>query len=39
MIQNEVSTYIHLSKYSRWIEEENRRETWDETVYRLSEFW
>lgn len=27
-------TYIHLSKYARWIEEENRRETWEETVDR-----
>lgn len=27
-------TYIHLSKYARWIEEENRRETWEETVQR-----
>lgn len=27
-------TYIHLSKYARWIEEENRRETWEETVNR-----
>lgn len=27
-------TYIHLSKYARWIEEENRRETWEETVRR-----
>ena len=26
--------YIHLSKYARWIEEENRRETWEETVDR-----
>ena len=34
-----MSRYIHLSKYSRWLEEEGRRETWDETVDRLGEFW
>lgn len=38
-VNKEMSTYIHLSKYSRWIEEEGRRETWDETVDRLHEFW
>lgn len=27
-------TYIHLSKYARWLEEENRRETWEESVDR-----
>lgn len=27
-------TYIYLSKYARWLEEENRRETWEETVDR-----
>ena len=26
--------YIHTSRYSRWVEEENRRETWEETVGR-----
>ena len=31
--------YIHLSKYARWIEKENRRETWDETVDRLINYW
>lgn len=27
--------YIALSRYSRWIESENRRETWEETVDRF----
>lgn len=31
--------YIHLSRYSRWIEEENRRETWPETVRRYITFF
>ena len=26
--------YIHTSRYSRWIDDEQRRETWDETVNR-----
>jgi ribonucleoside-triphosphate reductase len=39
MIQDEVSTYIHLSKYSRWMEDLDRREAWDETVDRLKDFW
>jgi ribonucleoside-diphosphate reductase alpha chain len=29
-----MQQYIHVSKYARWIEEENRRETWQETVNR-----
>lgn len=31
--------FIHLSKYSRWLEKENRRETWRETVWRYINFW
>lgn len=27
-------SFIHTSRYARWIEEENRRETWAETVNR-----
>jgi ribonucleoside-diphosphate reductase alpha chain len=26
--------FIHLSRYSRWMEDKNRRETWEETVDR-----
>ena len=26
--------YIHTSRYSRWLDDENRRETWEETVSR-----
>tara|TARA_R100000951_G_scaffold90032_1_gene78168 strand:+ start:12857 stop:14761 length:1905 start_codon:yes stop_codon:yes gene_type:complete len=36
---NQYSNYIHQSKYARWIPEENRRETWTETVYRYVDFW
>lgn len=32
---NDYQRFIALSRYARWIEEENRRETWEETVARL----
>lgn len=31
--------FIHLSRYSRWLEKENRRETWEETVDRYFNFF
>jgi ribonucleoside-diphosphate reductase alpha chain len=34
-----METYIHLSKYSRWIQGQRRRETWPETVDRLINYW
>lgn len=30
--------FIYVSRYSRWIEEEKRRENWDETVHRYLNF-
>ena len=30
--------FIHISRYARWIESENRRETWEETVDRYCNF-
>jgi ribonucleoside-triphosphate reductase (thioredoxin) len=30
--------FIHLSRYSRWLPEEGRRETWEETVKSLFQF-
>ena len=32
-------TYIHKSRYARWIPEQGRRETWEETVTRYCDFW
>jgi len=32
-------SFIHLSRYSRWLEEEGRRESWEETVNRYFEFF
>jgi len=31
--------FIHLSRYSRWLEKENRRESWEETVKRYFDFF
>ena len=31
--------FIHLSRYSRWLPEKERRETWDETVKRYFDFF
>ena len=31
--------YIHKSRYARWLPEEGRRETWEETVTRYVKFW
>ena len=31
--------FIHLSRYSRWLEEEGRRETWEETVDRYFNYF
>jgi len=30
----ELQNYVHISKYARWLPEENRRENWPETVGR-----
>ena len=34
----QYSQFIHLSKYARWIDALNRRETWEETVQRFIDF-
>ena len=31
-------SFIHMSRYSRWLDEEQRRETWEETVDRYLSF-
>ena len=31
--------FIHLSRYSRWLPEKGRRETWNETVSRYFDFF
>ena len=32
-------SYIHTSRYARWLPEENRRETWEETVDRYISYF
>jgi|TARA_Y100000310_G_scaffold77779_1_gene74353 ribonucleoside-diphosphate reductase alpha chain len=32
-------SFIHLSRYSRWLDKQKRRETWNETVTRYVEFF
>ena len=36
---NDYQTYIHKSRYARWVSELGRRETWEETVTRYCDFW
>ena len=31
--------YIHQSKYARYLDEQQRRESWDETVSRYVDYW
>jgi len=38
-IQKLYSEFIYKRTYSRWIEEESRRETWNETVNRYAKFF
>ncbi len=33
-LPTDYQAFIHTSRYARWLEEENRRETWSETVSR-----
>ena len=39
MIPTDYQSFIHQSRYSRWLEDEARRETWEETVTRLLDFY
>ena len=38
MFKNEVAEFIYKRTYSRWLEEENRREDWPETIERFLGF-
>lgn len=39
MLATQYQQYIHLSRYARYREDLNRRETWNETVTRYCDFW
>lgn len=36
---DDYQRFIHASRYARWRDEDNRRETWDETVERLVDYY
>ena len=38
-LPSDYQTFIALSRYARWMPEHNRRETWEETVGRLFDFY
>jgi len=38
-LPTQYQSFIHLSRYSRWLESEGRRETWEETVDRYFTFF
>lgn len=38
-LPSDYQSFIHLSRYARWDDDKKRRETWDETVQRLSDYW
>ena len=38
-LPTEYQSFIHMSRYSRWLEDEGRRESWSETVSRLVSFF
>jgi len=38
MFKNEVAEFIYKRTYSRWLEDENRREDWPETIERFIDF-
>ena len=38
-LPTEYQSFIHMSRYSRWLEDKGRRESWSETVSRLVDFF
>lgn len=36
---DQYQSFIHKSRYARWLASEGRRETWEETVSRYVDFW
>ena len=38
MLPTPYQQFIHKSRYARWLDAEQRRENWDETVYRYTNF-
>lgn len=38
-LPTDYQTFIHVSRYARWLEETQRRENWNETVERYINYW
>lgn len=38
-LPTEYQSYIHMSRYARWLPDKKRRETWPETVTRYTDFF
>lgn len=38
-LPTQLQSYIHVSRYARWLDAEGRRESWDETVNRYAQFF
>jgi len=38
-LPTQYQSFIHLSRYSRWLPDQNRRESWEETVERYFKFF
>lgn len=38
-LPTQFQQYIHMSRYSRWMEDKGRRETWEETVKRYCDYF
>lgn len=36
---DEYQSFIHKSRYARWLDDKGRRESWKETVQRYVDFW
>ena len=36
---DDYKKFIHASRYARWVPSESRRETWEETVTRYTDFF
>ena len=37
-LPTDYQTFIHTSRYARWLDEKQRRETWQETVQRFTDY-
>lgn len=38
-LPTQLQEYVHKSRYARWLDKEQRRETWEETVFRYIDYF